>query len=241
MISPAATIVESRSLNRLRPRLEKHAAGATADPGSFLGLKLVIPTMNGFVNSRFDWEIPFSISRSGKKIWADSASLSDLSVKALAKIGRSSKPIPHPLVVLQISLTRCLFRFRGKCMTIAITDDQNVSTNIGAGALPRGAIIPIQNAFQIQGWVEVNQVQIGGARGSTVAAAPFGSGGGDCLFDTGSLFCFDGPQNSDQNNVLMVLWAFQLHPASGDQGNGLLNSPPSSGVLDGGSISWTIV
>jgi hypothetical protein len=117
-------------------------------------------------------------------------------------------------------------------MVITITDDLKASTNIGAGRLP-------QDAFQIQGWIEQNHIFFGNA-GLSIATSPFAVGGGDCLFDTGSLFCFAGPQNSDSDNVLMVLWGFQLHPASGDQGEGQLNSPPSNGALTGGSISWQI-
>jgi len=83
-------------------------------------------------------------------------------------------------------------------MVITITDDLKASTKIGAGRLP-------QNAFQIQGWIEQNFIFFGNA-GLTIVTPPFAIGGGDCLFDTGSLFCFAGPQNSDSDNVLMVLW-----------------------------------
>jgi hypothetical protein len=121
-------------------------------------------------------------------------------------------------------------------VVIQITDDLKAQTNISAGRI-RGA--PVQNAFQIQGWLEVNGIFFGNA-GLSIMIPPFGVGGGDCLFDTGSLFIFVGPQNSDADNVLMVLWGFQLHPASGDQGDGQLNVPPSNGALDGGSISWQI-
>jgi hypothetical protein len=122
-------------------------------------------------------------------------------------------------------------------VVIQITDDLKAQTNISAGSRIRGA--PVQNAFQIQGWLEVNGIFFRNA-GLSIMIPPFGVGGGDCLFDTGSLFIFAGPQNSDADNVLMVLWGFQLHPASGDQGDGQLNVPPSNGALDGGSISWQI-
>ena len=122
-------------------------------------------------------------------------------------------------------------------MVIQITDDLKAQTNISAGSRIRGA--PVQNAFQIQGWLEVNGIFFGNA-GLSIMIPPFGVGGGDCLFDTGSLFIFAGPQNSDADNVLMVLWGFQLHPASGDQGDGQLDVPPSNGALNGGSIGWQI-
>jgi hypothetical protein len=126
-------------------------------------------------------------------------------------------------------------------MNIIITDDQTNSAVIGAGRLPRGAGLQVQSAFQIQGWIETNNIFLGGPGGAAVATQPFAIGSGDCLFDTGSLFCFAGPQNSNADNVLMVLWGFQLHPASGNKGTGQLNSPPSAGALDGGSIGWQVV
>jgi hypothetical protein len=121
-------------------------------------------------------------------------------------------------------------------MVITITDDLIASTTIAAGSRPSR---PVLNAFQIQGWFENNSIFFGNA-GLTIVTPPFGIGGGDCLFDTGSLFIFAGPQNADADNVLMVLWGFQLHPASGDQGDGQLNVPPANGALSGGSISWQI-
>ncbi len=123
-------------------------------------------------------------------------------------------------------------------MNIQIFDNQNVSSVIGTGALPRGSQITIKSAFQIQGWVEGSVVFLGG---SAVVADPFGVSGGDCLFDTGSLFCFAGAQNADADNVMMVLWQFQMHPQSGDSGSGQLNTPPAGGALSGGNISWEIV
>jgi hypothetical protein len=122
-------------------------------------------------------------------------------------------------------------------MVIQITDDLKAQANVSAGSRIPG--VQVQNAFQIQGWLEVNGIFFGNA-GLSIMIPPFGVGGGDCLFDTGSLFIFAGPQNSDADNVLMVLWGFQLHPTSGDQGDGQLNVPPSNGALDGGSISWQI-
>jgi hypothetical protein len=122
-------------------------------------------------------------------------------------------------------------------MVIQITDDLKAQANVSAGSRIPG--VQVKNAFQIQGWLEVNGIFFGNA-GLSIMIPPFGVGGGDCLFDTGSLFIFAGPQNSDADNVLLVLWGFQLHPASGDQGDGQLNVPPSNGALDGGSISWQI-
>jgi hypothetical protein len=88
-------------------------------------------------------------------------------------------------------------------MVIQITDDLKAQANVSAGSRIPG--VQVQNAFQIQGWLEVNGIFFGNA-GLSIMIPPFGVGGGDCLFDTGSLFIFAGPQNSDADNVLMVLW-----------------------------------
>lgn len=122
-------------------------------------------------------------------------------------------------------------------MNIIVTDSNGIFTVIGAGSRP-----PVQNptAVQIQGWSETNQVFLGNPN-APLASAPFSVGGGDCLFDTGSLFCFAGPENSDADNVLMVFWAFPLAPNSGDSGQGQLNSPPAAGALNAGFISWEVV
>jgi hypothetical protein len=123
-------------------------------------------------------------------------------------------------------------------MNIQITDSSLSSTVIGVGALPRHQSIPIISASQINGWIEVAQVFVGGM---TFALLPFGIGSGDCLFDTASLFGFDGNRSAGSDNVLFVLWKFPSHPKSGASGVGRLNGPPSKGGLTGGSISWQIV
>src|SRR3977135_511320 len=46
---------------------------------------------------------------------------------------------------------------------------------------------------------------------------------GECLFDSGSLFIFDGPMNSDADNVVVVLWSFPSNPDDADTGDGVLN------------------
>jgi len=123
-------------------------------------------------------------------------------------------------------------------VNIQVTDGQGLFTVIGSGARPSGVILN-PTAVQIQGWVETNNVFL--PNGSVLQnSAPFNVGGGDCLFDTGSLFCFAGAQNSDSDNVLMVFWAFPLNPNSGDSGQGRLNAPPGSGALTDGFISWEV-
>jgi hypothetical protein len=67
-----------------------------------------------------------------------------------------------------------------------------------------------------------------------------GGGGGDCLFNTGSLFCFNGPADAGQDNVLMVLWNFPVKPQEDDSETGYLNSPPEAGLIAGGPITWLI-
>jgi len=72
-----------------------------------------------------------------------------------------------------------------------------------------------------------------------------GGAGGDCLFNSGSLFCFNAAMKAGQNNVLVVLWNFPVKPHEEDgsgngSGNGYLNSPPAAGLIAGGPISWLI-
>ena len=117
---------------------------------------------------------------------------------------------------------------------IQITDGKNVSTVIGSGSRPSKPIIA---AGQIVGWTEQSLVIRGG---SFFKEMPFSVGGGDCLFNTGSLFCFAGARNDDSDNVLMVLWGFPAAPDEDDSGDGQLNSPPSAGSLVDGPISWQI-
>ncbi len=121
---------------------------------------------------------------------------------------------------------------------ITVTDSHGVFTVIGSGSRVSGMQNP--TALQIQGWLETNQVFVGSPN-APLSSDPFGVTSGDCLFDTGSLFCFAGAENSDADNVLMVFWAFPLNPNSGDSGQGQLNSPPATGILSGGFIAWEIV
>ena len=118
---------------------------------------------------------------------------------------------------------------------ISITDSKGLMTVIGSGRRPPA---PITAAGQIVGWTEQSLVFWGS---STFNQAPFAAGGGDCLFDTGSLFCFAGPMSSDADNVLMVLWGFPPSVDVNTVGNGQLNSPPSAGLLVDGPIQWEIV
>jgi hypothetical protein len=140
-------------------------------------------------------------------------------------------------------------------MNILISDSRGLSTVVGCGALPRGSQAPILNASQIAGWAAGSgavflQLDVL-TRGSNPAAVQrserpghsFGIPGGDCLYDTGSLFFFAGPRTPQSNNVLMVLWNFPAHPNSRNiviNRSGRLNVPPSAGVLAGGDIKWEI-
>ncbi len=119
-------------------------------------------------------------------------------------------------------------------VNIQIVDSKNASTVIGSGS---GRHVPIIAAGQIDGWIEQSLVIRGG---SSFNAQPFAVGGGDCLFDTGSLLCFAGAQDADSDNVLMVLWGFTSAPQGDISGNGQLNSPPSAGSLVDGPITWQI-
>jgi hypothetical protein len=84
-------------------------------------------------------------------------------------------------------------------MNIQITDHRNDSTVIGSGSRPPSRIIA---ASQIDGWSEQRLVTRGG---TDFTERPFAVGGGDCLFNTDSLFCFAGARNVDSDNTLMVL------------------------------------
>jgi hypothetical protein len=117
-------------------------------------------------------------------------------------------------------------------VNIQITDHRNDSTVIGSGSRPPSPIIA---ASQIDGWSEQRLVIRGG---SSFTERPFAVGGGDCLFNTDSLFCFAGARNVD--SVLMILWGFPGAPQENRSGDGWLNSPPSAGSLAGGPISWQI-
>lgn len=119
-------------------------------------------------------------------------------------------------------------------VNIQITDGKNASTIIGSGSRPPH---PIVAAGQIDGWVQQNFVNRGG---SSFNELPFAVAGGDCVFDTGSLFCFAGAEDTDSDNVLMVFWGFPTAPQAGIAGNGQLNSPPSAGSLVDGPIIWQI-
>jgi hypothetical protein len=120
-------------------------------------------------------------------------------------------------------------------VNIQITDGKNASTIIGSGSSRH---IPIAASGQIDGWKEQGLVLRGG---SSFTQQPFAVGGGDRLFDTGSLFCFAGTEDPDtQDNVVMVLWGFPTNPQEDASGNGQLNAPPSAGSLADGLITWLI-
>jgi hypothetical protein len=59
---------------------------------------------------------------------------------------------------------------------------------------------------------------------------------GDCLYDTKSLFAYDGPQSAKQ--VAFVLWEFAVQPQPGDSGAGRLNL--GAGVT-AGDLYWEII
>jgi hypothetical protein len=75
-----------------------------------------------------------------------------------------------------------------------------------------------------------------GATFSKQDVAPMSSRQGNCLYDTGSLFCFDGQPSG--NNVALVLWQFAVQPKPGDSGNGQLML---GGAMSVGDIYWEII
>jgi hypothetical protein len=125
---------------------------------------------------------------------------------------------------------------------ITISDGTS-QTDILCGRKPRTKVWPrgsIVAAGLIDFWDDQKLVLSGS---TSTQDWPFinGGGGGDCLFNTGSLFCFAGAANNPGfDNVLMVLWNFPVKPQKDDSGNGYLNSPPAAGLIAGGPISWVI-
>jgi hypothetical protein len=136
-------------------------------------------------------------------------------------------------------------------LLITISDGTS-QTDIRSGIKPRTKIWPmgsIVTAGVINFWDDSQLVLTGSsATGFTSTQDwPFtdGGGGGDCLFNTGSLFCFNGAMNAPPDNVLMVLWNFPVKPQAEDgsgngSGDGYLNSPPATGLIAGGPITWEI-
>jgi hypothetical protein len=129
-------------------------------------------------------------------------------------------------------------------LIITITDGGNFQTDMLVGIKPRTSIKKVIAAGQLQFWDESQLVLSGTSTTGFTSfnSWPFTSGGtgGDCLFNTGSLFCFAGPVNADFDNVLMVLWNFPVKPQTDDEGDGQLNAPPADGLLADGPISWNI-
>jgi hypothetical protein len=133
-------------------------------------------------------------------------------------------------------------------MSLIIVISDGISwTEIGCGIKPRGSIRRVIAAGQIQYW-DQSQFVASPNTGST-PDWPFinGGGGGDCRFDTGSLFCFAGAPNRFFDNVLMVLWNFPVKPVEdvdpdNPQQQGYLTSQylTSQNGLAGGPIFWAI-
>jgi hypothetical protein len=131
-------------------------------------------------------------------------------------------------------------------MGITISDGTS-QTDIDCGKKPRTTVWPkgsVVAAGVLDFWDDQKLVLTGStATGFTSTLDwPFidGGGGGDCMYNTGSLFCFNGAINTGQDNVLMVLWNFPVKPQQDDSGSGWLNSPPAAGLIAGGPITWLI-
>jgi hypothetical protein len=122
-------------------------------------------------------------------------------------------------------------------MTIQITDSAGFFTVMGCGSKSHKSV---KSAVQIKAW-KGKKILFLGNRNASLPIQPFSHGSGDSLFDTGSLFCFQGSRNKQSENVLMVLWGFKLSSATGDTGDGQLNDPTSAGMLQEGTISWEIL
>jgi hypothetical protein len=140
-------------------------------------------------------------------------------------------------------------------VTIMITDRKGESAFLVTGALPRGAAVKPKNAVELGGWIARQQVfrallsltptldehDIWISSKAMNAVQPFGVDSGDCLYNTGSLFCYSGARTSGSSNVLMVLWGFPLKLQARKRGDGRLNSGPAAGGLAAGDIKWDIV
>jgi hypothetical protein len=146
---------------------------------------------------------------------------------------------------------------------IILVSDRSVGTLLKVGLL-RGqttasggwiiADTTVQSSLQIQAWkspgatfqfleklTRLNETvplfDTGfGATFSKQDVAPMSSRQGNCVYDTGSLFCFDGPQSG--NSVALVLWQFAVQPKPGDSGNGRLML---GGAMTVGDIYWEII
>jgi len=130
---------------------------------------------------------------------------------------------------------------------VVVISDGTSWTEIGCGIKPQTAIKRVVAAGQIQYW-DQSQFVASQNTGST-PDWPFidAGGGGDCLFNTSSLFCFSGAGDAGQDNVLMVLWNFPVKPTpdpdpDNPQQQGYLNSDylTSQNGLAGGPIFWAI-
>lgn len=130
---------------------------------------------------------------------------------------------------------------------VVVISDGTSWTEIGCGIKPQTAIKRVVAAGQIQYW-DQSQFVASPNTGST-PDWPFidGGGGGDCLFNTGSLFCFNGAVDAGQDNALMVLWNFPVKPVpdsdpDNPQQQGYLNSQylTAQNGLAAGPIFWAI-
>src|ERR1700730_5451184 len=127
-------------------------------------------------------------------------------------------------------------------LLITISDGTS-QTDILCGRKPRTKVGPTGStvaAGLMDFWDDQKLVLSGSSQTgfTSIQDWPFidGGGGGDCLFNTGSLFCFNGATAAGQDNVFMVLWNFPVKPQEEDgsgngSGNGYLNSPPSAGLI----------
>jgi hypothetical protein len=110
--------------------------------------------------------------------------------------------------------------------------------------------LPIKFANQIQAWKAPHRtfrfleslrrttdpVPITDHNSSQSPDAPLSALQGECLYDTNSLFCYDGTQKGQK--VTLVLWKFALTPTPGDFGQGRVMLGDK---MPAGDLYWAII
>jgi len=141
-------------------------------------------------------------------------------------------------------------------VTIIVTDSKGNSTFLTAGHLPQGSGVKPTKAVHLTGWIASAQVfrallrltrsaeekDIWISPRDTDSIQPFGIDRGECVYNTGSLFCYSGSRGgSGKGDVLLVLWGFPATLQARKRGDGRLNAGPSPGGLTAGDLMWDIV
>jgi hypothetical protein len=148
-------------------------------------------------------------------------------------------------------------------LIIVVIDQNNIGSLVKVTAASGGlSDVPIRSAAQISAWkaprtsfrfldvltrgeeripmIEDRPATAPGLRvtADRLASDPLAVRSGDCAYDTGSLFLYNGAKSSAV--VQMLFWGFKLHPSDDDYGEGRLMEP-SDGRMVAGNLAWGIV